>query len=124
MSHYAIHSPFQFGDRFAVHYDDSDLKAPTKAFAIMIEGMDKSLGHSLDQLENLGVVCIGDHSRSIFGRQWARFTIWRGSRRFECVAASGKESDALRRSDAGSSYRITGEAEFLMEVGKAVGDSE
>ena len=34
----------------------------------MIEGMDKSLVDTHDQLENLGVVCLGDHSRSIFGR--------------------------------------------------------
>ena len=55
MSHYAVHSPFQSDDRFAAHYEDSDLKAPVKAFATMIEGMDKSLGDILDQLENLGV---------------------------------------------------------------------
>lgn len=55
MSHYAVHSPFQSDDRFAANYENADLKPSGKAFATMIEGMDKSLGDILDQLERLGV---------------------------------------------------------------------
>lgn len=55
MSHYAVHSPFQSDDRFAANYENADLKPPAKAFATMIEGMDKSLGDILDQLDKLGV---------------------------------------------------------------------
>jgi len=55
MSHYAVHSPFQSDERFAAHYEDADLKPNAKAFATLIEGMDKSLGDILDQLEALDV---------------------------------------------------------------------
>ncbi len=56
MSHYAVHSPFQSDKRFAAHYADTpELSKQAKAFATMIEGMDKSLGDILDQLERLGV---------------------------------------------------------------------
>lgn len=52
---YAVHSPFDSDPRFADHYKDSDKPAPAKAFATLIEGMDKSLGDILDHLEALGV---------------------------------------------------------------------
>jgi arylsulfatase A-like enzyme len=55
MSHYAVHSPFQADPRFAAHYEDSGKPPAAQAFATMIEGMDKSLGDILDQLEALGV---------------------------------------------------------------------
>ncbi len=55
MSHYAVHTPFQSDDRFAANYEALDLKPNGKAFATLIEGMDKSLGDILDQLEGLGV---------------------------------------------------------------------
>lgn len=55
MSHYAVHAPFESDPRFAGHYSDSGRDARAQAFATLIEGMDKSLGDILDQLEKLGV---------------------------------------------------------------------
>lgn len=55
MAHYAVHAPFQSDPRFAAHYKDSGKSAPAQAFATLIEGMDKSLGGILDQLDALGV---------------------------------------------------------------------
>ncbi len=54
-AHYAVHSPFDSDPRFAAHYKDSGKNARAQAFATLIEGMDKSLGDLLDQLEKLGV---------------------------------------------------------------------
>lgn len=54
-SHYAVHSPFQSDPRFAARYAESDVPENAKAFATLIEGMDKSLGDVLDYLESLGV---------------------------------------------------------------------
>ncbi len=54
-AHYAVHSPFQSDPRFAAHYKDSGMPANAQAFATLVEGMDKSLGDLLDQLEALGV---------------------------------------------------------------------
>ncbi|MEM9480864.1 MAG: sulfatase-like hydrolase/transferase [Verrucomicrobiota bacterium] len=54
LSHYAVHTPFQSDPRFAENYADEDKKS-LAAFATLIEGMDKSLGDVLDQLEKLGV---------------------------------------------------------------------
>ncbi|MEO8496152.1 MAG: sulfatase-like hydrolase/transferase, partial [Planctomycetota bacterium] len=53
--HYAVHAPFQSDPRFAAHYKESGKSAPAQAFATLIEGMDKSLGDILDQLDKLGV---------------------------------------------------------------------
>ena len=53
-SHYAVHAPFESDPRFAAHYKDSDKSTNAKAFATLIEGMDKSLGDVLDQLDELG----------------------------------------------------------------------
>lgn len=55
MSHYAVHAPFHSDPRFAAHYKESGKPAPAQAFATLIEGMDKSLGDVLDQLDKLGV---------------------------------------------------------------------
>lgn len=55
MAHYAVHAPFHSDPRFAAHYKDSGKPAPAQAFATLIEGMDKSLGDILDQLDELGV---------------------------------------------------------------------
>ncbi len=55
MSHYAVHGPFQSDPRFADHYKDSGKPAPARAFATLIEGMDKSLGDLLDHFDTLGV---------------------------------------------------------------------
>ena len=52
---YAVHAPFNSDPRFADHYKDSGKPAPAQAFATLIEGMDKSLGDVLDQLDKLGV---------------------------------------------------------------------
>ncbi|MCA9048890.1 MAG: sulfatase-like hydrolase/transferase, partial [Planctomycetaceae bacterium] len=54
-AHYAVHAPFQSDPRFAGHYVDSGKPDPAQAFATLIEGMDKSLGDVLDQLDKLGV---------------------------------------------------------------------
>lgn len=55
MSHYAVHAPFHSDPRFADHYKDSGKPAPAQAFATLIEGMDKSLGDILDQIDTLEV---------------------------------------------------------------------
>ena len=55
MSHYAVHAPFESDPRFAANYRDSGKPKNAQAFATLIEGMDKSLGDILDQLEKLGV---------------------------------------------------------------------
>ncbi len=54
-AHYAVHAPFNSDPRFAANYTDSGKPAPAQAFATLIEGMDKSLGDVLDQLDALGV---------------------------------------------------------------------
>lgn len=55
MAHYAVHAPFEADERFLSHYTDSDKNVRAKAFATLIEGMDKSLGEVMDQLEKLGI---------------------------------------------------------------------
>lgn len=55
LAHYAVHAPFESDPRFAAHYLDSGLPPSWQAFATLIEGMDKSLGDLLDELESLGV---------------------------------------------------------------------
>ncbi len=54
-AHYAVHAPFESDPRFADHYKASGKSPQAQAFATLIEGMDKSLGDVLDQLEKLGV---------------------------------------------------------------------
>ncbi|MFT5467940.1 MAG: arylsulfatase A-like enzyme [Verrucomicrobiales bacterium] len=66
-SHYAVHAPFHSDPRFAKNYADSDKPKNAQAFATLIEGMDKSLGDILDQLDELGeanntlVIFLGDN---------------------------------------------------------------
>ena len=55
LAHYAVHDPFTSDKRFAAHYADSDKSDRAKAYATLIEGMDKSLGDLLDKLEEAGV---------------------------------------------------------------------
>jgi arylsulfatase A-like enzyme len=55
MSHYALHAPFDSDPRFAANYANSDKSKNAKAFATLVEGMDKSLGDIMDHLEALGV---------------------------------------------------------------------
>ena len=53
--HYAVHSPFHSDPRFAGHYESSDKPKNAKAYATLIEGMDKSLGDLMDHLEAKGI---------------------------------------------------------------------
>ena len=55
VSHYAVHSPFHGDPRFEKRYADKKVAKNAKAFATMVEGIDKSLGDILDQLEELKV---------------------------------------------------------------------
>ena len=55
MAHYAVHSPFQADKRFLSRYTDPDKNEQARAFATLIEGMDKSLGDIMNQLEKLGI---------------------------------------------------------------------
>ena len=55
LAHYAVHAPFETDARFIKNYQNSDKNNQAKAFATLIEGMDKSLGDVLDKLEDLGV---------------------------------------------------------------------
>ena len=51
MSHYAVHSPFNSDHRFAKNYQSSKKSASYKAYATLIEGIDKSLGDLMEYLE-------------------------------------------------------------------------
>ncbi|MDH7503647.1 MAG: sulfatase [Verrucomicrobiota bacterium] len=55
LAHYAVHAPFESDPRFAEHYAGSDKPPQARAFATLIEGMDKSLGDMLDHLDRLGI---------------------------------------------------------------------
>lgn len=55
MAHYAVHAPFETDERFIDHYNDPSKGQYAKAFATLIEGMDKSLGDVLDKLEQMGI---------------------------------------------------------------------
>ena len=50
-----MHAPFESDPRFAANYEKSDKPKSAKAFATLIEGMDKSLNDMLDHLNKLGV---------------------------------------------------------------------
>lgn len=53
VSHYAVHVPFETDRRFAKNYPN--VRGKKLAFATMVEGMDKSLGDIIENLEKLGV---------------------------------------------------------------------
>lgn len=53
MAHYAVHDPFQADPRFAANYPD--LTPPQRAYATLVEGMDRSLGELLAKLDALGI---------------------------------------------------------------------
>ena len=53
MAHYAVHAPFTEDTRFSANYPS--LSGNAKAFATMVEGMDKSLGDIMTKLDTLGV---------------------------------------------------------------------
>jgi arylsulfatase A-like enzyme len=52
---YAVHGPFNSDPRFADHYKNSGKPEPAQAFATLIEGMDRSLGMILEQLDKLKI---------------------------------------------------------------------
>ena len=54
-SHYAVHAPFESDPRFEANYADSDKPKNAKAFATLVEGMDKSLGDMMDHFEEIGI---------------------------------------------------------------------
>lgn len=55
MCNYAVHAPFNSDPRFAEHYRNSGKSGKAQAYATMIEGIDKSLGDIVAQIEKLGV---------------------------------------------------------------------
>lgn len=55
MAHYAVHQPFEKDNRFWSHYTHSSLPDAAKAFATLIEGMDKSLGDIMNHLQELDI---------------------------------------------------------------------
>lgn len=63
MSHYAVHGPFNSDPRFAEHYKDANKSQEAQSYATMIEGIDKSLGDLMANLERLGVA---EHTLLIF----------------------------------------------------------
>ena len=54
MSHYAVHVPFDRDQRFYQRYLDEGLDHKEAAYAALVEGMDKSLGDLMDELERAG----------------------------------------------------------------------
>lgn len=54
-SHYAVHAPFDSDDRFLSNPNIQDWPRPARAFASLIQGMDRSIGELLQHLESLGV---------------------------------------------------------------------
>ncbi len=55
MCQYAVHAPFNPDPRFADHYKNSRKSKKAQAYATMIEGVDKSLGDIIRELNRLGV---------------------------------------------------------------------
>ncbi|GAA3615050.1 sulfatase-like hydrolase/transferase [Flavivirga amylovorans] len=55
MSHYAVHRPFMFDERFKPNYDSVEYSQDAFKYATLVEGMDKSLGDILNHLEALGI---------------------------------------------------------------------
>ena len=54
-AHYAVHAPFMADKQYLGNYTDPNKTAPAKAYATLIEGMDKSLGDLMNHLEAEGV---------------------------------------------------------------------
>lgn len=55
MSHYAIHAPWEKDERYYQKYIDSGLNDFNASYASMIEGMDKSLGDIMNNIEARGI---------------------------------------------------------------------
>jgi arylsulfatase A-like enzyme len=107
MSHYAVHCPFNSDPRFAAYYKDGKVNGASKAYATLIEGMDKSLGDLMDHVEARGVaedtliLFLGDNggdaplagtddissSAPLRGRKGSK---WEGGVRVPFIAAWGK----------------------------------
>ena len=51
LSHYAVPAPFDRDDRFVNNYNQSGKPERAKAFASLIEGVDKSLGDIIKKLK-------------------------------------------------------------------------
>lgn len=110
MSHYAVHTPHErdmrFWDRYANAKDKSDR---AKAFATLVEGMDKSLGDIMDHLtkkgiaENTLIIFMGDNGSSApmgYARGYSssaplrgmKGTEFEGGVRVPCIVGWGKPS--------------------------------
>ncbi len=107
MSHYAVHAPFNSDPRFAAHYRGSEKNKGAQTYAMLIEGMDKSLGDLMDHLEAKGIaentliLFLGDNggdaplaglddvssSAPLRGRKGGK---WEGGMRVPFIAAWGK----------------------------------
>lgn len=67
MAHYAVHAPFEADQRFLSHYPPGSKDDQARAFATLIEGMDRSLGTIMDSLRTWGIaqntliIFIGDN---------------------------------------------------------------
>lgn len=55
MSHYAVHVPFAIDSRFIKRYQESGLDPTEAMYAAMVEGMDKSLGDILANIDRHGM---------------------------------------------------------------------
>ena len=55
LSHYAVHTPIEKDDRYFAKYKAAGLTDVEAMFAALVEGMDKSLGDVMDNLEKQGV---------------------------------------------------------------------
>ena len=109
-AHYALHAPFQADKRFVDNYPLSpDKKQVARAFASLVEGMDKSLGDVMDKLEELGVadntliIFLGDNgSDAPLGSEMGHFSsaplrgkkgsIYEGGVRIPFIASWAKNS--------------------------------
>lgn len=89
LSHYAVHAPFDRDDRFVNNYDQSGKTERAKAFASLIEGVDKSLGDIIKKLkkckiaDNTLIFFLGDNGTDApFGKshEIACATLLRGKK--------------------------------------------
>lgn len=107
MSHYAVHAPFNSDPRFAANYMHGKVNGQSKAYATLIEGMDRSLGDLMNHLkakgiaENTLIFFLGDNggdaplagtddissSAPLRGRKGSK---WEGGVRVPFIAAWGK----------------------------------
>jgi arylsulfatase A-like enzyme len=55
MAHYAVHVPFAADERFIQKYRDAGLGETEAMYAALVEGMDRSLGDILDNIERHGL---------------------------------------------------------------------